>query len=124
MGILIENFIGRFPLWISPAQVKIITVADRHAEYAHTLAAALRKEEFCCDVDDTAESVNKKIRNAQMMQYNYMLTVGDKELENQTIALRTRDNVVHGEMDFETFIAAIKKECAERSLHSHFSSES
>ncbi|HEY2810134.1 MAG TPA: threonine--tRNA ligase [Rhabdochlamydiaceae bacterium] len=120
MGILIEHFIGKFPLWISPSQVMVITVADRHAEYAHTLAAHIRKAHFCCDVDATSESVNKKIRNAQLMQYNYMLTVGDKELENQTVALRTRDNVVHGELKLESFLQTIQKEADERCLQSLF----
>ncbi|MBS0604774.1 MAG: threonine--tRNA ligase [Verrucomicrobia bacterium] len=122
-GILIEHFAGRFPLWLSPRQVCIITVADRHNDYAHTLAAELKKAGFLCDVDDTAESMNKKIRNAQMMQYNYMLTVGDKELENRTINLRTRDNVVHGELQLKDFITAIEKESAARSLTSCFAKE-
>ncbi len=120
MGILIEHFIGRFPLWISPSQIKVITVADRHAEYAHTVGAHVRKAGFSCDVDDTSESVNKKIRNAQLMQYNYMLIIGDKELENRTIALRTRDNVVHGELGVEAFLSAIEREVKNRSLVSPF----
>lgn len=120
MGILIEHFMGRFPLWMSPSQVKVITVADRHAQYAYEVAAEIKKAGFICDVDETSESVNKKIRNAQLMQYNYMLTVGDKELENRTIALRTRDNVVHGELKLDAFLSAIEKEVATRSLTSHF----
>jgi threonyl-tRNA synthetase len=120
MGILIEHFMGRFPLWMSPSQVKVITVADRHAQYAYEVAAEIKKAGFICDVDETSESVNKKIRNAQLMQYNYMLTVGDKELENRTIALRTRDNVVHGELKLDAFLSAIEKEAATRSLTSHF----
>ncbi len=124
MGILIEHFAGKFPLWLSPVQVKIITVADRHNDYAHQLARSIRKAGFLCDVDDSQESVNKKIRNAQLMQYNYMLTVGDKEVESGTINLRTRDNVVHGELDLKTFITTIEKEKVDRSLTSHFKGES
>ncbi len=123
MGILIEHFVGRFPLWMSPSQVAVITVADRHAEYARNVAAAVKKAGFSCDVDDTNESVNKKIRNAQLMQYNYMLTVGDKELENHTIALRTRDNVVHGELDVDTFLRTIEEEARTRSLTSLFATK-
>lgn len=122
MGILIEQFVGKFPLWMSPSQIKVITVADRHAEYAHVLAVHIRKAGFSCDVDDTSESVNKKIRNAQLMQYNYMLTVGDKELENHTIALRTRDNIVHGELNLDTFLSTIEQEVKNRSLISPFAS--
>jgi threonyl-tRNA synthetase len=122
-GILIEHFAGKFPLWISPRQVCLITVADRHNDYAHLLAAEIKKAGFLCDVDDSAESMNKKIRNAQLMQYNYMLTVGDKELENRTINLRTRDNIVHGELDLGTFVGAIEKESAEKALTSYFAKE-
>jgi threonyl-tRNA synthetase len=121
-GILIEHFAGRFPLWLSPLPVRVIIVADRHAEYARHVAEEIKKHGFPCEVDETSESVNKKIRNAQLMQVNYMLTVGDKECENRTIALRTRDNVVHGEMDLQTFLQTIKTENAERALKSPFAS--
>lgn len=123
LGILIENFAGKFPLWLSPLQVRVITIADRHADYAHELARELKKSGFLCDVDDSSESVNKKIRNAQLMQINYMLTVGDKEMENRSINLRTRDNVVHGEVELETLMNTLKKEIAERSLTSYFSTK-
>jgi threonyl-tRNA synthetase len=119
-GILIEHFAGKFPLWISPLPIRIITVADRHSEYAHKLAQQIKKAGFICDVDDTSESVNKKIRNAQLMQINYMLTVGDKEIENRTASLRTRDNVVHGEIQIDDFLRSLEKEQAERALTSYF----
>lgn len=122
-GILIEHFAGKFPLWISPRQVCIVTVADRHVEYAHVLAKEIRKAGFLCEVDDSSESVSKKIRNAQLMQYNYMLTVGDKELENRTINLRTRDNVVHGELELKKLIDSLVTERAEKSLISPFAKE-
>jgi threonyl-tRNA synthetase len=122
-GILIEHFVGKFPLWISPMQVRIITVADRHAEYAHEVAKLVRSSGFLCDVDDASESVNKKIRSAQMLQINYMLTVGDKEIENKTASLRTRDNVVHGEIQISEFIKALEKEIKDKSLVSCFAKE-
>ena len=100
-----------------------MTVADRHNDYAEQLAAELKKANFLCDVDDTSESVGKKVRNAQLMQYNYMLTVGDKELENRTISVRTRDNVVHGELQMAQFIEAIEKESREKSLTSYLAKE-
>lgn len=121
LGILIEHFSGKFPFWISPYQVRILTVADRHAPYARELARKIQKEELVCDVDDTNESVGKKVRNAQLLKANYILTVGDKEVENQTAALRTRDNVVHGEVDISQFLAKVVKERDERALMSPFS---
>lgn len=121
-GILIEHFMGKFPLWISPLPVRLITIADRHQEYAKEMAREITKAGFICDIDDTSESMNKKIRNAQLQQINYMLTVGDKEMENKTLNLRTRDNVVHGEISLETFLKGLKKEREEKSLVSAFSS--
>jgi threonyl-tRNA synthetase len=119
-GVLIEHFAGKFPLWISPLPIRVITVADRHSEYAHHLMKEIKKAGFICDVDDTSESVNKKIRNAQLLQINYMLTVGDKEVENKTLNLRTRDNVVHGELELHAFLQALQKEMETKSLESEF----
>ncbi len=123
-GILIEHFAAKFPLWISPRPIRLITIADRHNEYAAHVMKEIQKAGFLCDVDETSESVNKKIRSAQLLQINYMLTVGDKEMENKTINLRTRDNVVHGEIDLATFLAALKKEMDEKALRSSFESKS
>lgn len=120
-GILIEHFGGKFPLWISPYQIRILSVADRHNDYAHVLAKELRKSGFVVDVDDSNESVGKKVRTAQLLKTNYILTVGDKELENKTVALRTRDNVVHGEIDISKFLAKVIQERDTRSLMSPFS---
>lgn len=120
MGILIEHFAGKFPLWMSPRQVRLIPVADRHLEYAQALFFKLRENGYHVEVDDSHESVSKKIRLAQLEQVNYMLTVGDKEVENQTISLRTRDNVVHGELSFQTFLEKIEDERKNRNLTSPF----
>ncbi len=122
-GILIEHFVGRFPLWLSPLQVRILTVADRHAEYAEEVCKEIQKANLICDVDSSSESINKKVRTAQLLQANYILTVGDKESENKTIALRTRDNVLHGEISLAEFIQTIQKEKIERSLTSYFSTK-
>lgn len=120
-GILIEHFSGRFPLWMSPRQIRLLTVSDRHVPYAETLLRRLKDAGFHVDLDDSNESVSKKVRNAQLEQVNYILTIGDKEMENNTINLRTRDNTVHGEVDPTTFIESIKNESLTRSLTSPFS---
>src|SRR5579872_3719570 len=119
-GILIEHFSGKFPFWLSPYQVRIATVADRHAPYAHELKSRIEKLGLLCDVDESNESVGKKVRNAQLLKTNYLLTVGDKEVENKTVALRTRDNVVHGEIDISDFLAKVIKERDDRALMSPF----
>lgn len=118
-GILIEHFAGRFPFWISPLPLRLIPVADRHVPFAEECRKALRSTGFICDIDDSNESVGKKIREAQLQQINYMLTVGDREVESQTVNVRRRDNVVCGEIDIPSLIELIKKETDERSLTPH-----
>ncbi len=123
LGILIEHFVGKFPLWLSPFQVRVITVADRHGPYAHEVARKITAAGFSCDIDETSESVSKKVRNAQLMQYNYMLTVGDQEEEKKDVSLRTRDNVVHGSLGLSYFLDILHQEVKSRSLSSLFTKE-
>lgn len=122
-GILIEHFSGRFPLWISPRQVRLLNVADRHLAYAEEVAEEIRRAGFHVDVDHSNESVGKKVRNAQLAQVNYILTVGDKELENRTLNLRTRDNVVHGEVHLKEFLERLAQEKQARSLTSPYTAK-
>ena len=122
-GILIEHFVGKFPLWLSPSQVAILTVADRHENYAYSLSKKMKVAGFHVDVDSNSESVSKKIRNAQLAQYNYILTVGDREIENQVASLRTRDNKLHGEIIIEEFITRLQAEKHSRSLTSAYQSK-
>lgn len=120
-GVLVEHFAGKFPFWISPYQVCILTVADRHIPFAKEVMALIKKSGILCTMDDSNESVGKKVRNAQLLKTNYMLTIGDKEVENKTVALRTRDNVVHGEVDIGDFLSKILHERETRALMSPFS---
>lgn len=122
-GILIEHFVGKFPLWLSPSQICIITVADRHEPFAQELARRFKEEGFHVEVDSSSESVSKKVRNAQLAQFNYILTIGDKEVEHRNANLRTRDNVVHGEIDPEEFIQRIKIERRQRLLESPYTKQ-
>ncbi len=123
MGILIEHFSGRFPLWISPEQVRIITVADRHSLWAQELAKKLEKENFSVSVDDTQESISKKVRLAQLAQVNYILTIGDNELAARNCSLRTRENFVYGEVSLELFLSKIKEERTNKQMQSSFQKE-
>jgi threonyl-tRNA synthetase len=117
-GALIEFYAGKFPLWLSPSQIAIISVADRHLDYAYECKKLFTNLGFETKVDESSESVSKKVRTAQLEQYNYILTVGDKEVESRNISVRTRDNVVHGGMDTQSFIATICKERDEKMLTS------
>lgn len=123
IGILIEHFVGKFPLWLSPSQTRIIPIADRHESYANEVCSAIKNAGFQSDVDASHESVNKKVRNAQLMQYNYIVILGDKEMENNSINLRTRDNVVHGELALNVFLHKIEQEKTNYSLTSYFAEE-
>lgn len=120
LGILIENFCGKFPMWLSPLQIRIITVADRHESYAAELLERFKAAGFHADMDSSQESVSKKVRNAQLAQINYILTVGDQEMEHRTFNLRTRDNVVHGEVNPDEFIQKVTLENKQRSLTSPY----
>ncbi len=123
-GILVEHFAGKFPLWISPYPIRILTVADRHIPYAEAVRQQIIRRGFTCDLDASAESMGKKVRNAQLLKTNYMLTIGDQEVEHRTVALRTRDNVVHGEVDISNFLDKVETERTSRALMSPFSTES
>jgi threonyl-tRNA synthetase len=108
VGILIEHFNGAFPLWLSPVQVALIPIADRHAPYAREVAAKLRAQGVRVEVDDGSERMNKKIRNAQLQKIPFMLVIGDKEAEEGKVAVRTRDNEDRGAMllaDFQQLLA-------------------
>jgi threonyl-tRNA synthetase len=120
-GILVEHFAGKFPFWLSPYQIRIMTVADRHIPYAQALSKQFLTKHFICDIDDSNESIAKKVRTAQLLKYNYMLTIGDQEIEHKTAALRTRDNVVHGEIDISDFLVKVEQERADRALMSPYS---
>ncbi|MCD7800260.1 MAG: threonine--tRNA ligase [Ruminococcus sp.] len=90
LALLIEKYAGAFPLWLAPEQLKIMPIADRHVEYADKLYNQLRNLNFRCSVDDRAENVKKKIRDAQLEKIPYMLVLGDKEVETNTVSLRYR----------------------------------
>lgn len=120
-GILIEHYSGRFPLWLSPHQIRLLTVADRHEPYARECEARFKEAGFHVDVDATQESVSKKVRNAQLAQINYILTIGDAEVEGKTVNVRTRDNVVHPNVNPEAFITKLQEEKKTRSEKSYYS---
>jgi threonyl-tRNA synthetase len=121
LGNLIEFYAGKFPLWLSPSQIAILPVADRHLDYARTIHSKFFDAGFEAKVDESSESVGKKVREAQLEQYNYILTVGDKEIEEKNISVRTRDNVVHGQMDIDAFLTLINEERAHKALCSPLS---
>jgi threonyl-tRNA synthetase len=103
VGILIEHFNGAFPLWLSPVQAVMVPITDRHIPYAKQVAAELRTAGMRVEVDASNGRMNAKIRNAQLQKIPYMLVVGDKEEEQNAVAVRTRDNENRGAMPVAEF---------------------
>lgn len=122
LGILIEHFAGRFPLWISPRQVRVLPIADRHHEFANQIKDQLKTLGIQVEIDLAAESLNKKIRNAQLDQVNYMITIGDKELEEGKISIRHREGMQQNQIDLAFFVQKIQEEIKDKSLKSYLES--
>ena len=110
MGILIEHYGGKFPLWLNPNQVKILPIADRHLDYARSVYDKLVSSGIRTEVDDRVESTPKKVRDAELLHFNYILVIGDKEVSNSTVNVRTRDNVVQGEKKVDFVLKELTEE--------------
>jgi threonyl-tRNA synthetase len=101
LGILIEHYGGALPAWLAPVQVSVVPVADRHADYANEVRRALESEGLRVEVDLRTESVSKKIRDGEVAKVPYMLVVGDREVEQRSVTVRTR-----GSKDTESSVLA------------------
>jgi len=110
IGILTEHFGGAFPLWLSPVQAKILTITDRSDEMAKALAARLEKEGIRTELDLRNEKIGFKVREAQMMKIPYMLVLGDKEVEQNVVNVRTRKGETIGNMSIDDLVAKLKHE--------------
>jgi len=113
-GVLIEHYAGAFPVWLSPIQITLIPIADRHMDYANDVAGQLRKAGLRVMVDDRSERMNAKIRDAQNQKIPYMLVIGDKEIENNQVALRLRNGENSGPILVSAFIERAKEEIASK----------
>lgn len=116
IGILIEHFAGKFPLWLSPVQVKILPISDKYVDYAYEVQKELKNLGIRVNVDARAEKIGFKIREAQLEKVPYMLVIGEKEVENNTIAVRSRDLGDLGSMKKEEVIEKFVKEIAEKKI--------
>ena len=116
IGILIEHTAGAFPTWLAPVQVRIITIADRHIPYAQEVMQRLRNQGIRVELDDSPERMNAKIRAAQLQKIPYMLVIGDKEQQSQSVSVRLRTNKNLGVTPLDTFIVRINNVIKARSL--------
>ena len=114
LALILEQFKGALPTWLSPVQVKILPISDAHIEYAKEIMKKLEDEEIRVELDDRQEKTGYKIREAQIQKIPYMLVVGDKEVESNTLSVRSRDDGDMGKFDVEDFITKIKKEISEK----------
>ncbi len=110
IGILIEHFEGKFPLWLSPVQIKILSISDKFNEYAKAVKEQLEAEGLRCELDDRAEKIGYKIRAARMERVPYILVVGEKEAESNTVSVRKRDEGELGGMRIQELLEEIHSE--------------
>ena len=116
IGVITEHFAGAFPLWLAPVQVKVLPVTDRAHEYAKALNQQLNDADIRSEVDCRSEKLGYKIREAQMQKIPYMLVVGDRDMENNTVSVRTRTGEDLGAMSMDAFMAKCKDLIASKSM--------
>ena len=113
MGVIIEHYEGAFPLWLSPVQVKVLPISDKHLEYSKTVLKELMDAGIRVEIDESNETLGKKIRDAKMMKVPYLLVIGDKEVESSEVTVENRKEKV-GAMNTEKFLDLIQKEIKEK----------
>ena len=116
MAYIIEEYKGRFPLWLSPTQVKILPISDEQLEYAKTIEKELLKNKIRVKVDSRAEKIGYKIREAELERVPYMLILGKKEAEEKVLSIRRRGNKENDVMDLDRFITKLLKEIKEKEI--------
>ncbi len=114
IGILIEQHAGTFPVWLSPVQVMVLDIADRHADYASQIMKELEQQGIRVKIDLRNEKIGFKIREHSMQRVPYLVIVGDKELEDQTITVRTQKGEDLGSLSISEFTERLKQEIADR----------
>ena len=117
VGTLIEHYAGAFPLWLSPMQVKIIPITDNQLKYAQQIETKLKENHIRVEIDDKSETMQNKIRTATSEKIPYLIIVGAREIENQTISVRQRDGQDLGTMKLTDFISQIKDQITNKALN-------
>ena len=114
VGFLLEHYAGSFPVWLSPEQVRVISITDNQNEYAEEIAKQLRENGIRAHADLSAQRMNAKIRQAQLMKVPYMLVVGDNEMQAEQVSLRVRDGSRQNDMQLSDFISRVKDKIERR----------
>lgn len=116
MGIMIEHFAGTFPLWLAPVQTVIVPVSENFIGYAQEVQAALKKAGIRSELDDSNDGLNKKVRNAELSHTNYILVIGEKEMNDKSVAVRNYKTKEQSEVKLDAFIESIQEEIKNKSL--------
>ncbi len=114
IGVIIEHFGGKFPTWLAPVQVRLLPITDRNNDYTDKVLEQLKAAGIRCEADNRQEKTGYKVREAQMQKIPYMLVIGDKEVEEGTVAVRRRDGNTTETMPVADFVAMVAKEIADR----------
>ncbi|OHA89321.1 MAG: threonine--tRNA ligase [Candidatus Zambryskibacteria bacterium RIFCSPHIGHO2_01_FULL_43_25] len=114
IGFLIEHYAGAFPIWLSPVQVKVLSVGEKHREYVQMVVKSLMAENIRAELDNSDESVGKKVRGVKMQKIPYWIVIGDKEIENKNVSVESRDKGNIGSLKLEDFVSQIKEEINNR----------
>ncbi len=114
IGFLLEHYAGKFPAWLAPLQVKILPISDKFIDYAKTVLEKLKKADIRAGIDERNEKIGKKIRDTELMRVPYMLVIGEKEVNENKIAVRRQGKGDEGVKDVDEFVAELREEIRER----------
>jgi threonyl-tRNA synthetase len=114
IGFLLEHYAGKFPTWLAPLQVKVLPISDKFVPYAQEVLAQLKKADIRAELDDRNEKIGKKIRDTELMRVPYMFVVGEKEMNENKVAVRKQGQGDQGTKDVSEIISILKNEIFER----------
>ena len=115
IALLLEHFVGAFPLWLSPVQVQVIPISEKHNKYASDVFKTLKENDIRVELIDKNETISKKIREGETKRVPYLLIVGDQEKKNKSINVRERNKAKTREMKIDLFIKIIKDKIEKKS---------
>ncbi|MEO7265139.1 MAG: His/Gly/Thr/Pro-type tRNA ligase C-terminal domain-containing protein, partial [Ferruginibacter sp.] len=114
IGFLLEHYAGKFPAWLAPLQVKILPISDKFMDYANTILQTLKKADIRAEIDDRNEKIGKKIRDTEIQKVPYMLVVGEKEMNEESVSVRRQGKGDEGIKKMAAFVQELKEEIEER----------
>ena len=116
IGIMVEHLNGNLPLWLNPVQVKVLTITDDNIPFAEEVVQQLAEAGMRVELDDRVESLGKKVREAQLQKVNYIVTIGEKEVEKKTVAMRTRAGETTFDVPVDEFIKKLVEEVITKTI--------